>query len=75
MGFVLEMVPARVLLIGWWMRSGLLLPPEVAGLVSLDVQNADQSLGVDDLDENLRLRPMVGVGDGDVLYVSKESLR
>jgi hypothetical protein len=57
------------------MRSGLLLPPEVAGLVSLDVQDADQSLGADDPGENLRLRSLAKVGDGDFLYVSKASLR
>jgi hypothetical protein len=43
----------------------------MAGLASLDVQDADQSLDVDDPGENLRLRPMARVGDGDVLYVAK----
>jgi hypothetical protein len=57
------------------MRSGLLFLLEVAGLVSFDVQDADRSLGVDDPSENLRLRPMAEVDNGDVLYVSKASLR
>jgi hypothetical protein len=56
------------------MRSGLLLPPEVVGLVPVDVQ-ADRNLGVEVPGENLRLRPMAGVGHGNVLYVSKASLR
>jgi hypothetical protein len=43
-------------------------------LVPLDVQ-AHRSLGVEDPGENLRLRPMAGVSDGNVLYVSKASLR
>jgi hypothetical protein len=49
------------------MQSGLLLPSEVASLFSQP--------GVDDLGENLRLRPLAGVDDGSVLYVSKASLR
>jgi hypothetical protein len=36
---------------------------------------ADRSLDMEDPGENLRLRSMAGVGDGDVLYVSKASLR
>jgi hypothetical protein len=36
---------------------------------------ADRSLGMEDQSENLRLRSMAGVGDGDILYVSKASLR
>jgi hypothetical protein len=56
--------------------SGLLLPPEVVGLVPLplDVQ-ADRSLGVEDPGENLKLRRLAEVGDDDVLYVSNASLR
>jgi hypothetical protein len=36
---------------------------------------ADRSLGMEDQSENLRLRSMAGVSDGDVLYVLKASLR
>jgi hypothetical protein len=56
------------------LRSGLLLPSEVVGLVPHDVPT-DRSLGMEDPGENHRLLSMAGVGDGDALYVSKASLR
>jgi hypothetical protein len=49
------------------LRSGLLLLPKVVVLVPLDV-SADRSLGMEDPGENLRLRSIAGVGDGDVLF-------
>jgi hypothetical protein len=57
-GFGPEMVSARASLTKQWMRSDRLLPPEVVGLVSLNVQHADQSLAVEDPGEKLRLCPM-----------------